>query len=42
MPAFTDNFPRYQSYVLKAPLYPKPRGKNVPGGPTSLMSLKSP
>nr|WP_246863381.1 IS66-like element accessory protein TnpA [Escherichia coli]UPG28723.1 IS66-like element accessory protein TnpA [Escherichia coli] len=27
MPAFTDNFPRYQSYVLKAPLYPKPRGK---------------
>ncbi len=24
MPAFTDNFPRYQSYVLKAPLYPKP------------------
>ncbi len=24
MSAFTDNFPRYQSYVLKAPLYPKP------------------
>ncbi|SVF76098.1 truncated TraD [Escherichia coli] len=23
MPAFTDNFPRYQSYVLKAPLYRK-------------------
>ncbi len=33
MPAFTDNFPRYQSYVLKAPLYPKPRGKKRPRRP---------
>ena len=28
-PAFTDNSPRYQPYVLKAPLYPKPRGKKT-------------